>query len=93
MRKYCIFLVCILFHYIASAQIANYEYSYWFDSDIEDRQTGVTDAAQWNLQIDVGHLSVALHQLHIQVRDTAGHWSVPYTCTIRCSVLMVDIRP
>ena len=79
MRKYCIFLVCILFHYIASAQIANYEYSYWFDSDIEDRQTGVTDAAQWNLQIDVGHLSVALHQLHIQVRDTAGHWSVPYS--------------
>ena len=79
MRRYCIFLVCILFHYIARAQVANYEYCYWFDSNIEEKQTGMTDAARWNLQIDVGHLSVALHQLHIQVRDTAGHWSVPYS--------------
>ena len=79
MRRYCIFLVCILFHYIARAQGANYEYCYWFDSNIEEKQTGMTDAARWNLQIDVGHLSVALHQLHIQVRDTAGHWSVPYS--------------
>ena len=58
---------------------ATYDYRYWFDTDSENQQTGTATGNSWHMDVDVSGLSSTFHALHMQVKDTAGIWSVPVT--------------
>ena len=56
-----------------------YEYCYWLDACTDERYYGTSESERWSLQLDVADLSESLHQLHVQVKDTAGRWSAPHS--------------
>ena len=58
---------------------ATYDYRYWFDQDKTNQHTGTSVSATWQMEVDVSKLSHTYHSIHMQVRDTAGVWSVPVT--------------
>lgn len=74
MRNTCLLVLLLCLQITARGQ-ATYEYCYWLDDDSDERHYGTSDSERWSLNLDVEGLSETLHQLHIQVKDTAGRWS------------------
>ena len=37
------------------------------------------DTNIWHTAVDVNHLDLGIHSIHIQVKDTSKKWSVPLT--------------
>ncbi len=77
MRRF-LFILFLCTHWFAQGQVL-YEYRYWFDGDEATAQTGSEAGDKWQMNLDVSALDEAFHQLHIQVKDTAGVWSSPQT--------------
>ena len=78
MRRYILFALLLCLQWTARGQ-ATYDYRYWFDSDDGNQRTGTVAADNWHIDADLSGLDCSLHSIHIQVRDTAGVWSVPVT--------------
>ena len=78
MRRYILFALLLCLQWTARGQ-ATYDYRYWFDSDEKNLQTGTTTGNSWTIDADVSELSCTYHSIHMQVKDTAGVWSVPVT--------------
>ena len=78
MRRYILFALLLCLQWTARGQ-ATYDYRYWFDSDEENQRTGTVMADNWHIDADLSGLDCSLHSIHIQVKDTAGVWSVPVT--------------
>lgn len=55
------------------------EWYYWFDTDDKPHEMGTVTNQQFKLQTDVSHLSRGFHTLFVQVKDTAGVYSTPYS--------------
>lgn len=70
----CLLLVGL--HCIARGQ-TEYAYRYWLDNVGVAEHGGTSTDSIWSIELDVDSLIEGLHQLHIQVRDTAGLWSTP----------------
>lgn len=75
--------VLLLCSFLVARGQATYEYCYWLDDHSDERHYGISNGEHWSLDLDVFDLSETLHQLHIQVKDTAGRWSSP-----RCSYFL-----
>ncbi len=74
MRKIILFLISLCT--LAGIAQDSYEYRYWLDNESKPKfYTGSSASAQWDMEIDVSHVSPSIHTLHIQVKDTAGNWS------------------
>lgn len=58
----------------AQGQVA-YDWRYWFDQSPTYEQG--SSEGSLHLDVDVSGLSKSLHQIHVQVRDTAGMFSEP----------------
>ena len=78
MRRYILFALLLCLQWTARGQ-ATYDYRYWFDSDEKNLQTGTATGNSWHIDADVSELSCTYHSIHMQVKDTAGVWSVPVT--------------
>lgn len=78
MRRYILFALLLCLQWTARGQ-ATYDYRYWFDSDEKNLQTGTATGNSWTIDADVSELSCTYHSIHMQVKDTAGVWSVPVT--------------
>ena len=76
MRK-IITLFCFCASFIARGQT----YSYWFDSNEKEQQSGMVTGNNLQLDIPTDGLSNWFHSLHIQVTDTAGNNSPVLTRT------------
>ena len=70
----CLLLVGL--HCIARGQ-TEYAYRYWLDNASMTEHGGTSTDSIWTMELDVDSLGEGLHQLHVQVRDTAGLWSTP----------------
>lgn len=60
---------------------AGYEYRYWFDNAHGQARTGQSATNAWQMEVPLDGLSLGLHTLHVQVKDTAQAWSAPLTRT------------
>lgn len=65
--------------HLAARGQTGYEYSYWFDNDLQTMQSGSSGSGSWQVQADIGNLSESLHAIHLQVRDSEGNLSSPVT--------------
>ncbi len=80
MKKYWFILLLLCFHYAARGQ--TFGYAYWFDNDLEGRQTdtaelppsvtGAPETVALNIHADVSGLSDGFHTLHVAVDDGQG---------------------
>lgn len=70
----CLLLVGL--HCMARGQ-TEYAYRYWLDNASMTEHGGTSTDSIWTMELDVDSLGEGLHQLHVQVRDTAGLWSTP----------------
>lgn len=62
----------------ARAQV-NYEYRYWFDNAHGQARTGQSTVNAWQMDVPTDDLSLGMHILHVQVKDTV--WSAPVSRT------------
>ncbi|MBP3471061.1 MAG: dockerin type I repeat-containing protein [Paraprevotella sp.] len=62
----------------ARAQV-NYEYRYWFDNAHGQVRTGQSTVNAWQMDVPTDDLSLGMHILHVQVKDTV--WSAPVSRT------------
>lgn len=74
MRKFLVFIMFLTLQYSAKGQ-NGYELLYWFDCETECKSTTATNTGRYVL--DVSHLPVGVHTLHMQITDTAGVSSSP----------------
>lgn len=78
MRRYILLSLLLCLKWTAWGQ-ATYDYRYWFDSDDENQTTGTVATDNWHIDADLTGLTHTYHSIHLQVKDTAGVWSVPVT--------------
>lgn len=78
MRKVLAFLVLLMLPWTARGQ-ALAEWYYWFDADDKPYEVGTVTNQHFQLQADVSHLNRGFHTLFVQVKDTAGIYSTPYS--------------
>ena len=76
MRKYILIGLLLGLHCVARGQ-TEYAYRYWVDQAARVEYGGTVADSIWTLELDVDTLSEGFHQLHFQVKDTAGVWSAP----------------
>ncbi len=74
MRKFLVFIMFLTLQYSARGQ-NGYELLYWFDCETECKSTTATNTGRYVL--DVSHLPVGMHTLHMQITDTASVSSSP----------------
>lgn len=60
---------------------ADYEYRYWFDTAHGETRTGRSVTKAWHMEVPTDGLSLGMHTLHVQVKDTAQAWSAPVSRT------------
>lgn len=60
---------------------ADYEYRYWFDTAHGETRTGRSATKAWHMEVPTDGLSLGMHTLHVQVKDTAQAWSAPVSRT------------
>ena len=76
MRKWILICLLVGLHCVARGQ-TEYAYRYWLDQAVRAEYGGTAADSVWTLELDVDTLSEGFHQLHLQVKDTAGVWSAP----------------
>lgn len=78
MKRYILFVLFLCIHWVAWGE-TGYEYRYWFDNDERTMQTGVVSNVSLHIDADLSGLDVAMHSIHLQVKNVAGVWSAPLT--------------
>ena len=78
MRRYILFLLCLVVHCMARGQ-AEFDYRYWFDNDQRTARQGHSTSGKWQVEAEVDGLSESIHAIHIQVIDKDGTESAPVT--------------
>ena len=76
MRRYMMICLLLGLHCVVCGQ-TEYAYRYWLDQAVRAEYGGTVTDSIWTLDLDVDTLSEGFHQLHLQVKDTAGVWSAP----------------
>lgn len=74
LRKFILYLACLLIPWMARGQAA-YEGYYWFDGETELQSLGSFQGHAHSFDAEAGHLNQGFHTLHVQVVDTAGVYS------------------
>ena len=74
LRKFILYLACLLIPWMARGQAA-YEGYYWFDGETELQSLGSFQGHSHSFDAEAGHLNQGFHTLHVQVVDTAGVYS------------------
>ncbi|MGM9696751.1 MAG: dockerin type I repeat-containing protein [Alloprevotella sp.] len=78
MNRILFILCCLLIPWTARGQ-ATYEGHYWFDDETELQPIGSFQGGTLHLLTEAGHLTEGFHTIHIQLVDTAGHFSPAHT--------------
>lgn len=78
MNRILFILCCLLVPWTARGQ-ATYEGHYWFDDETELQPIGSFQGETLHLLTEAAHLTEGFHTLHIQLVDTAGHFSPAHT--------------
>lgn len=78
MNRILFILCCLLIPWTARGQ-ATYEGHYWFDDETELQSIGSFQGGTLHLLTEAGHLTEGFHTIHIQLVDTAGHFSPAHT--------------
>lgn len=78
MRRTLFFALLLCLQWTAWGQVT-YDFRYWFDADESSQRTGSMTTGSGHIDADLSGLDCSFHTIHIQVRDTAGVWSVPVT--------------
>ena len=82
MRRTLFFALMLCLQWTAWGQVTydfTYDFRYWFDADESSQRTGSMTAGSGHIDADLSGLDCSFHTIHIQVKDTAGVWSVPVT--------------
>ena len=76
MNRVWLFLCFLCVPWVARGQSA-YEWRYWFDDAKSQQQTGQGSGAAFSITADAAALDEGMHTIHVQIADTAGHFSPP----------------
>ena len=78
MQRHLILFLLLCLHSLARGQSA-YEWRYWFDNNHATQVSGQSLGESFTIVTDALGLSEGLHAISIQVADTAGRFSPPFT--------------
>ena len=78
MNRVLLILCFLCIPWVARGQSA-YNWTYWFDTDDEHQHAGMAQDDSFTISAVVDGLDEGLHAFNVQVADTAGKYSPPYT--------------